>query len=60
MESLLYLAGIIVLVAIGFAFAVWLMKKGIRDSEHDWEIKLAAQQHEGSAALASSGVHAAH
>lgn len=59
MESLLYLAAIVVIVALGFAFAVWLMQKGIRDSEHDWEVKLAAQEQEG-ATLASSGARAVH
>lgn len=60
MEPLLYLAAIIVIVAIGFVFAMWLSIKGIRDSEHDWEAKAAAADHEDAEAVATAGAHAAH
>lgn len=60
MEPLLYLGAIIVIVAIGFVFAMWLSIRGIKDSERDWEAKLAAAEHEGAEAVATSGAHAAH
>lgn len=60
MEPLLYLGAIVVIVAIGFVFAMWLSIRGIKDSERDWETKLAAAEHEGAEAVATSSAHAAH
>lgn len=61
MESLLYLAAIVVIVALGFAFAVWLSMKGIRDGEQDWAARAATVAADGhETAMAGSGVHQAH
>lgn len=57
-EPLIYLAAIVVLVAIGFAFAVRLCVRAIRDSELDWAARAAEQAHEP--ALAGAGDRHAH
>jgi hypothetical protein len=56
--SLVYLMAIVVLVAIGFVFAMRLSMRAIRDSELDWAAREAEQAHEP--ALAAVGDRHAH
>lgn len=61
MEALVYLAPIVVAVAIGFVFAMWLSVKGMRDGEREWAERAVAGEESGhEAALAGSGAHHTH
>lgn len=43
MESLIYLGAIVVIVIIGFVFAMRLSVRAIRDSERDWAERAAGE-----------------
>jgi hypothetical protein len=60
MESLIYLAAIVVIVAIGFVFALRLSVRAIRDSERDWAAREVESAHESAHEPALAGTHQGH
>jgi hypothetical protein len=59
--SLVYLGTFVVLVAIGFVFAMRLSLRAIRDSELDWAARAAGEAEQAhEPALAGAGDRHAH